>query len=583
MKKLFLHLSALVVALGPLFLFGPAVVSAEEERFVSFCGSDDTPDGSKVTVIGDSLTVGATSALKDKLEGVKIYAQNSKQFSGTVAGNPTGMQVVNDSATDLRDFVVVALGTNGTIPDGDVQKMVNKLGKDRTIVFVRNYKLKQPHYYAKNNQQFNEAAKTNDNVFVSNWDYFANLKPDTYINNSDGLGVHLTADGTKLFVDTIYSILKSSIKSSGGGSGGGSGDGKDYSGKDIFNGAHTKALEANRPFYEKSANKVGIPWEMIAVIHYRESRFERSNPGNGQGVYQFYDKRGGPYPTGAISDDEFQRQTDLAAEFIKGKAGSKASQLKEGDEAAIKYTFFAYNGIADAYKRQAKNLGFSDAEANYGEGSPYVMNRFDAKRDPTIEPVKSNGTWGQIKTDGGSIEYPANDDHGAFTIYAAIAGSNSCAGGGGSINDVAIMLSWPDRSHGPDDPNSAYRSALLEVDGVGTRKEGDSCSIVGKSCDAFVATVMRHSKADENFPCCGAANQLSYLSRHSDLYDTIPNTGHTSDLRPGDIRVRSSHIEMIIQLTDGSWKIASASHCDRTGDHGINFYPDSTYTVFRKK
>ena len=576
-----------MVALGPLFLFGPTMVSAvqSEESFVNFCGSDDKPDGNKVTVIGDSITVGATAALKEELDGVKIYAKKGKQFSGTVADNPTGMQLVNDSETDLRDFVVVALGTNGTIPEGDVQKMVNKLGKTRNIVFVRNYKLKQPNYYSENNQQFQDAAKNNDNVFVSNWDFFANLRADTNIDDSDGLGVHLTADGTKLFVDTIYSILKSSIKSSGGGSGGGGGggDGKDYSGKDIFNGAQTKALEANRPFYEKSANKVGIPWEMIAVIHYREHRFSRSNPSNGQGVYQFYDKHGGPYPTGAISDDEFQRQTDLAAEFIKGKAGGKAAQLKEGDEAAIKYTFFGYNGRAGVYINQAKNLGFSDADAQNGEGSPYVMNRFDAKRDPTVEPTKSNGTWGQIKTDGGSIEYPANTDHGAFTIYAAIAGSNSCAGGGGSINDVAIMLSWPDRSHGPDDPNSAYRSALLEADGVGTRKEGDSCTIVGKSCDAFVATVMRHSKADENFPCCGAADQLRYLSRHSDLYDTIPNTGHTSDLRPGDIRSRSGHIEMIIQLPDGSWKIASASHCNRTGDHGISFYPDSTYTVFRKK
>ena len=79
-----------------------------------------------------------------------------------------------------------------------------------------------------------------------------------------------------------------------------------------------------------------------------------------------------------------------------------------------------YNGMAAAYKTQAINLGFSSAEANVGEGSPYVMNRADKRRDPTVEPTKSNRTWGQIKSDGGSMVYPANTDHGAFVLFKAL-------------------------------------------------------------------------------------------------------------------------------------------------------------------
>ena len=86
----------------------------------------------------------------------------------------------------------------------------------------------------------------------------------------------------------------------------------------------------------------------------------------------------------------------------------------------VKYTFFAYNGIATVYKTQATSLGFSDAQAKNGEGSPYVMNRADAKRDPTVEPTKSNNTWGQIKTDNGSLSYPANTDYGAYVVYCAL-------------------------------------------------------------------------------------------------------------------------------------------------------------------
>ena len=48
------------------------------------------------------------------------------------------------------------------------------------------------------------------------------------------------------------------------------------------------------------------------------------------------------------------------------------------------------------------------------------MNRADQKRDPTVEPTKSNKTWGQIKKDFSSIEYPANEDYGAFVVYCAI-------------------------------------------------------------------------------------------------------------------------------------------------------------------
>ena len=76
--------------------------------------------------------------------------------------------------------------------------------------------------------------------------------------------------------------------------------------------------------------------------------------------------------------------------------------------------------MATAYKTQALNLGFTQAQANVGEGSPYVMNRADCARDPTVEPTRSNITWGQIKTDGGSLEYPANNDYGAYIVYCAL-------------------------------------------------------------------------------------------------------------------------------------------------------------------
>lgn len=198
---------------------------------------------------------------------------------------------------------------------------------------------------------------------------------------------------------------------------------KNYLGNEIYSSAQLEAIEENKTFYEAAASRESIPWQIIAVIHGNETGFKRYGPKNGQGPYQMIS---GGYPVkDAYTDTEFQEATYDAAEFIKGKAGGR--DLADPNNA--KYTLFAYNGMAEVYKKQAKALGFSDEEANLGEGSPYVMNRFDEKRDPTVEPTKSNGTWGQIKTDGGSISYPANTHFGAFVQLMALTNGTLCGSG----------------------------------------------------------------------------------------------------------------------------------------------------------
>lgn len=164
---------------------------------------------------------------------------------------------------------------------------------------------------------------------------------------------------------------------------------------------------------------------------------------------------------------------------------------------------------------------------------------------------------------------------------AELASEICSTAGNGDINATALELSWPDRSHGPNDPKPEYKAALNEVGGVGALRQGDSCSIVGKSCDAFVATVMRHSGADPDFPCCGAANLLNYLASHPEKYLEIENIGSADNLEPGDIRSRPGHIEIYVE-EDGVGKIASASHCDRTGDHARPYYPNASYRIFRR-
>lgn len=224
---------------------------------------------------------------------------------------------------------------------------------------------------------------------------------------------------------------------------GGSNTNIDYAGNPILSDAQLAAIGENTPTYQQAAQQVDIPWQMIAVIHLRETGLKRINPGNGQGIYQFVSGLGGPYPTGEVSDAEFLRQTILAAEFIKGKAAvnytSNRNLTATSGPEVIKDTFFGYNGRSSKYEDQAAALGYDPNTQGY-EGSPYVMNKADAKRDPDVNTT----TWGQVKRDFGPIEYPANGDYGAFVVYAALAGiatgGNCSTTVSGTVREKVVAL-----------------------------------------------------------------------------------------------------------------------------------------------
>lgn len=165
------------------------------------------------------------------------------------------------------------------------------------------------------------------------------------------------------------------------------------------------------------------------------------------------------------------------------------------------------------------------------------------------------------------------------TVSNFFHGCSSATYGNGDLNSTALELSWSDRTHSLSDAKSSYASALATV---GLTNYGDKFVQIGASCDAFVATVLRFSGLDPNVKCCGALNMLNYFA-NSNLYEEIPNTGNTSNLQAGDIRAKASHVEMYVVDENGNGKIASASYGERTADHAINYYPDSSYRIFRFK
>ncbi len=187
-----------------------------------------------------------------------------------------------------------------------------------------------------------------------------------------------------------------------------------------FSSSFNSKIESNKPAYIGVMNETGVPWEMLAAIHYRETNFGRSNPSNGQGIFQFVNGDGGPYPPGPVSDEEFYRQLKFMANKLqddyvwRGSVPRERRRLQASEQniVLVKDTLFSYNGRAGAYATQAEHFGYNRTTQPY-EGSPYVMNRFDCKR----------ARMGIITSDGGAMN-STDTRYGTFTVFARLRGDS---------------------------------------------------------------------------------------------------------------------------------------------------------------
>lgn len=93
-----------------------------------------TPDagelGASVTIIGDSVALGALTTLQVALPGAVVDAEVGRQF-WTATGVIAGL----DAQGALGEVVVVSLGANGTFTSAQFEELMAALG-DRTILFV---------------------------------------------------------------------------------------------------------------------------------------------------------------------------------------------------------------------------------------------------------------------------------------------------------------------------------------------------------------------------------------------------------------------------------------------------------------
>ena len=396
-------------------------------------------NGSNITIIGDSITEGSKDAILALLPEADIHSQVSKRFgsgsdeamsSSNTDANPSGISIAKYliAENQLQSTVVFALGSNNMpLTQAQIDDALALFGNNRQIFFITNYDAsgKNSSYYDTNNSLFNTAAE-NSNVHVIDWAAAASADPAAYLSND---GLHPTAAGQELFAELISDAVGGSTSTTSGLNG----NYTNYAGDQVLTDSQITLLQSNIPIYEQAiqntgAGQHGVNWQFMATLHYQETGLNRYNPDNGQGVYQMFtyvNETGNTFPPAdEISEEEFLRQSELViTEVLIPTITSNDLNLSNPDD--IKRFFFSFNGRAQQYIDKALAMGFSQEEANNGEGSPYVMNKYDAARDPDSPDMDPN--WpGRFVADGVYDPSSVGANYGAFTIYSAIGGADVC-------------------------------------------------------------------------------------------------------------------------------------------------------------
>ena len=291
----------------------------------------------------------------------------------------------------------------------------------------------------------------------------------------------------------------------------------------------------------------GIPWEAVMAQGIIESA---------SGTSRFAKERYNFFGIGAVdSNPNNAHSFSSAADGWKGYFEFISNNSRYRNHGT-----FNYPGDPYGYIQAIKAAGYATAE-NYVEAVSRVIK--------AVQNRAAEKGWQSsaeiAKTSGSSVTGGAN-------ICVASAEGN------GNLNATALSLSWDDRSHSLNDPNPAYRQALAAS---GLNTYGDEFVQIGASCDAFVATVPRFSGIDRDVPCCGTSVMMNYFASHPEKYIEIPNIGNPSNLQGGDIRIKNGHVEMYVVDENGNGRIASASLRNRTADHAIGYYADSSYKIYR--
>jgi len=149
-------------------------------------------DGSRVSAIGDSVMLASAPGLLEALPGIDIDAEVSRSVWA-------GARIVQERAAagTLRDYVVIALGTNGPVSTEALEAIVAAAGPERYVILVN---AAAPRDWIPGvNRDLAAFAAAHSRVAVADW--AAAIAPHTDLLAADQ--IHPGAEGGALFAHTV--------------------------------------------------------------------------------------------------------------------------------------------------------------------------------------------------------------------------------------------------------------------------------------------------------------------------------------------------------------------------------------------
>ena len=156
-----------------------------------------TVNTAEVSMVGDSVMLGALNALQEALPGCTVDAKVSRQLWDAYA-----VLDMLESSGALGSTVVVALGTNGPFSVEDGQGIVDRLGTDRKIYWVTAFGTSLS-WQEQSNDSIRAIAARNRNVTIIDWAALA-------ANHTEWLysdGIHLQGEGQQAYAAMIRDAL----------------------------------------------------------------------------------------------------------------------------------------------------------------------------------------------------------------------------------------------------------------------------------------------------------------------------------------------------------------------------------------
>lgn len=175
----------------------PSAVTVSNEPQTTLDSDGEQPERT-ISVIGDSVFLGASPAFQELQEQAVIDAKISRQVYQAV-----DVAKKLEKKGKLGDTIIISLGTNGNFNPATGQELIDYLGPDRTIYWINAYG-KKLDIQKQVNETIRDLAKKNANVTVISWASEGKEHPDWFYQD----GVHLNSKGQAGFARFIQKSIE---------------------------------------------------------------------------------------------------------------------------------------------------------------------------------------------------------------------------------------------------------------------------------------------------------------------------------------------------------------------------------------